>query len=188
MIELYVFRHGQTDWNKAGRLQGHSDIALNDTGISQAKKLAMKFEKIKIDHIFSSDLIRAKSTAELALGELIPMTLHPGLREVNIGDYEGLAKDELPQTFNLDAWLARGENLKFPNGESKEEHRDRIVQTIKEIVASTEHKSIAISTHGGSMARLLEYCENYHQDIILENCALAKVTLQQDQFLFECFL
>ena len=188
MIELYIFRHGQTDWNKEGRLQGHSDIALNETGIKQATGLSKKFEKLKIDHIFSSDLIRAKLTAELALGKNIPMTLEPGLREVNIGDYEGLQKDQLPKSFNLDAWLARGENLKFPNGESKEDHLQRIVSTIQAITKNTQHKRLAISTHGGSMARLLEYCPNYKDDRILENCALVKVTLKDDLFQFESFL
>ncbi|MFM8329434.1 MAG: histidine phosphatase family protein, partial [Actinomycetales bacterium] len=87
MIQRVVlWRHGQTDWNLANRFQGHSDIPLNQTGIDQARKAAPLLFGLRPSKIISSDLIRAKQTAqELANISRLPIHIDPGLRETNGG-------------------------------------------------------------------------------------------------------
>lgn len=182
---LYIFRHGQTDWNKQGLLQGHSDIPLNETGIAQAKALASKFSSIQIDHIYSSDLIRAKDTAKFVFNER-EMFFYPELREISCGDYEGVHRDHIGE--DIIATILNNEEFKFPNGESKSAHFLRLKNILLKIHSLHAGKKIAVSTHGGSMARILESCPTYDTTTYIDNCALALVTITEDQFVFHHFL
>ena len=87
---IILWRHGQTDWNLANRFQGHSDIPLNDEGISQARRAAPLLKNLKPNKIISSDLIRAQQTAQ-ALSDItgISIVLDRGLRETHGGKWEG---------------------------------------------------------------------------------------------------
>ena len=102
---IYLIRHGQTDWNLDRKLQGQTDIPLNDNGRGQAEEVAKEIADLKIDRIISSDLLRAKETAEIInkkIGAVI--SFDKRLREVNYGDYEGklieTIKDEEWDVFN----------------------------------------------------------------------------------------
>ena len=86
---LYLVRHGETDWNVKGLLQGHTDIDLNKTGIKQAKELAKKLRRIKFAISFSSDLLRARRTAEIiATEKKIAVKTTTTLRERKFGRFE----------------------------------------------------------------------------------------------------
>ena len=89
---LYIMRHGKTDWNKKGRLQGRTDIPLNDEGRAMAEKSRDQIKDIHLDICYSSPLVRAKETAEIVLrGREIPIITDDRLMEMFFGDYEGLA-------------------------------------------------------------------------------------------------
>src|SRR3569623_193897 len=95
MTELLLVRHGETDWNAEGRLQGHTDRPLNDHGRRQAKEVAERLAGEGADAIYASDLLRAKETAEI-VGERrgVPVVVDADLREKNWGNWEGLTGDE----------------------------------------------------------------------------------------------
>src|SRR5436190_1312043 len=94
MTTLLLVRHGETDWNAAGRLQGHTDRPLNEYGRRQAKELADRLAGEGADAIYASDLSRAKETAEI-VGERLGLTvvIDADLREKNWGSWEGLTGD-----------------------------------------------------------------------------------------------
>ena len=93
---LYLVRHGETDWNRTMRIQGHSDIELNDHGVAQARRLGARLARWRIDRAIASDLVRAQETARLALGDrAIPLELDGRLRERNFGEWEGLTREEV---------------------------------------------------------------------------------------------
>jgi probable phosphoglycerate mutase len=87
-LRIYLARHGQTDWNVEGRLQGHTDTRLNDTGRQQARDLAKRLTSIQLDAIYSSALSRSRETAEIVNGS-VPLTSLAGLNERKLGKFEG---------------------------------------------------------------------------------------------------
>src|SRR5213078_2372373 len=95
MTTLLLVRHGETDWNAAGRLQGHTDRPLSDYGREQARRLADELSSEGVDAIYTSDLARARETAEIVAERLhLPVVLDPDLREKNWGTWEGLTSVE----------------------------------------------------------------------------------------------
>lgn len=174
---IILFRHGETDWNKQQRWQGHSDIPLNATGEKQAEALAKILETEEIASIFSSDLIRAHKTAE-ALSARIGCQIHTDqrLRELFVGDAEGKFLKETDDLFGqgtLATFFANTNgDFKFPNGETKDEHHKRLLEFLLEMAPRFLGKTIAISTHGGSLHRL--FCSAWHDlshKVHLPNCA-----------------
>src|SRR6476620_10426443 len=88
---LFLFRHVETDWNREGRLQGHTDTPLNATGLAQAEALAETLRPHRLDAVVSSDLMRAWTTARIVAEALgLPLMADPGLRETKVGAAEGL--------------------------------------------------------------------------------------------------
>ncbi len=88
---LYIMRHGQTEWNAVHKLQGQTDIPLNDQGRAQAEKAREEYRDIPLDLCFCSPLLRAKETAEIVLrGRKVPIVTDDRLKEMNFGVYEGI--------------------------------------------------------------------------------------------------
>lgn len=94
MLELWLIRHGETDWNTQGRIQGSSDTPLNSHGVRQAERLGARLQALSFDAVYASDLQRARSTATTALPGVTPQ-LDPRLRELAYGVLEGKAWSEL---------------------------------------------------------------------------------------------
>lgn len=174
---LYIFRHGETDWNKAKRFQGHSDIDLNDLGREQAAALQPRLEQVRPQLILSSDLSRAFNTARIAAVNLlkvqpqVEIVTTPTLREAHLGDIEGLERDVIIERFGdgfLEKWFdPHCHDFSFPGGESKADHLRRMIETINEMLKTYSHfNRFAISTHGGSVHRLVHHCENPPQERI----------------------
>jgi broad specificity phosphatase PhoE len=155
---LLLVRHGETDWNAEGRLQGHTDRPLNETGRRQARELADRLAGERVDAIYASDLSRAKETAEI-VGERLGLTvvIDPDLREKNWGNWEGLTGDERV-------------HVEF-EGETTEAHRDRIVRAVRRIAELHPEQRIVIVTHGGSLRRI-QAAANGVADPVIDNCAV----------------
>jgi uncharacterized phosphatase len=168
MTTLLLVRHGETDWNAEGRLQGHTDRPLNDYGRRQAKELADRLAAEEIAAIYASDLARAKETAEI-VGERLGLTVvvDPDLREKNWGSWEGLTSEErLTVEFE---------------GESTEEHRERILRSVERIVERHPGQRVVVVTHGGSLRRIQAAVSGVAMPVI-DNCAVWSVTHEDGRF------
>jgi broad specificity phosphatase PhoE len=157
MTTLLLVRHGETDWNAEGRLQGHTDRPLSDYGRRQARELAGELEDEELAAIYSSDLARARETAEIVGERLgLPVVLDPDLREKDWGTWEGLNAVER-------------DRVEFV-GESTEAHQERILQALRRI--SERHPSdgrVLVVTHGGSMRRVQTAAMGMALPVV-ENC------------------
>lgn len=150
-MKLILVRHGETHWNEAGLVQGgDSDIELNDTGLEQARKLAAFLKNEPIIAILSSPLQRAIATAEvIASHHQLPVEIDQGLRELKVGDLEGMSISNLRTTFSrflMQQWQDR-EAIKLPNGESLVELQQRAWKVIEDLLerhkTSPEHNKDA---------------------------------------------
>ena len=125
---LFLFRHGETDWNRQGRLQGHTDTPLNATGLAQAEALTERLRPHRLDAVVSSDLARAWTTARIvAEGLGVPLISEPGLREANIGEAEGLYWPEVKSRFGetlTERWFT-DDDAASPGGETGFKARSR---------------------------------------------------------------
>jgi probable phosphoglycerate mutase len=155
---LLLARHGETDWNAAGRLQGHTDRPLNDRGRRQAKELADRLAREGADAVYTSDLARAKETAEIVGERLgLPVVVDADLREKNWGTWEGLTGDERV-------------HVEYA-GESTEEHRERVLRAIRRIVERHPGGRVVVVTHGGSLRRV-QAALNGVAEPVIDNCSV----------------
>lgn len=153
---IILIRHGETAWNAERRLQGHLDIPLNPEGERQAALLAGALASSAIDLIVSSDLSRARQTAQ-AVAKLHGLSLHsdPALRERAYGGFEGLLYSEIEARFPADfaAWQARDVDAPLPEGKHQgESFRDFFARATGAILAwGAQHhgKTIVLVAHGG---------------------------------------
>ena len=152
---IYLVRHGQTDWNIEKKTQGHTDIPLNGTGKRQAEELAEKIADLKIDRIISSDLLRARETAEIINKKFKKeITLDSRIREINYGELEGVPRDTLTQ----DIWDIFNTNPEKLKAENKTHIYERIKGFFEDIENSNDN--ILIVTHGGALRMMMYYAQN----------------------------
>jgi broad specificity phosphatase PhoE len=162
MIDLHVFRHGQTDWNAEGRFQGHIDIPLNERGREQAAALVPALERARIEAILSSDLSRARETAEIAArGLRVPVYEDARLREAHLGEAQGLLAREIEERFPEIArrWRTAqptDADVAYPGGESANEIIARAVAAIGDFLRVRPLERLGISCHGGVVRRLMQ--------------------------------
>lgn len=175
---IYLVRHGQTDWNVEQKTQGHTDISLNADGISQAESIAKSILKLKIGRIISSDLLRARETAEIINQSIgVDISFDQRLREINYGDLEGIPRTELtPNT-----WDVFNETPEKLNAEPMSSVFERIKSFFDEL---NEHQdNILIVTHGGALRIIMHYAEscdsfdkekysNSHQNSKINNASI----------------
>lgn len=165
---IYLIRHGETDWNLAGRWQGHADVPLNELGQRQARLLAqrMQAERIQFDAIYSSDLTRAYQTAwELGAAVRVPVQLYPPLREIDLGSWSGLHYNEIRERFPIEAkLLEEGQDIPRGGGETLSALRKRVVEAVEGIIAHRSGETIALVTHGGCIRMLLAHADSFHGD------------------------
>jgi broad specificity phosphatase PhoE len=166
---LLLVRHGETDWNAEGRLQGHTDRPLSDYGRRQAQRLAEELDSEELAAIYSSDLARAHETAAIVGERLdLPVELDPDLREKDWGTWEGLTAVER-------------DRVEFV-GESTEAHQDRILRALHRI--SERHPGdarVLVVTHGGSMRRVQTAAMGMALPVV-ENCGRWLCTCENGQF------
>jgi broad specificity phosphatase PhoE len=187
-VDFFIFRHGQTDWNANFRLQGHTNIPLNELGKEQSRELAKRMTSLKIEVVLSSDLIRAQETANIVIAQSVPRIITKDLREAMLGDVEGMIKADVVAEYGIEAWnrwISMKEedfHFNFANMEPKESQLNRALKFLSEFSHQNPHyKKIAVSTHGLIVRRLINYSQNSPVDeFILPNCGLYQLQFNRD--------
>jgi broad specificity phosphatase PhoE len=177
---LLLVRHGETDWNRDGRWQGHSDTRLNEAGREQARRVAR--ELAHVDVVYSSDLARARETAEIIAGDLgLEVNVDPRLRERSFGGWEGLTAAEIETAFGEQhtRWLA-GEGAGADDAEPFEDFGGRVRDFLQDLLADHPDETILVVAHGGSirvihaLASGLDYVRDHRSIPGVANCAVAR--------------
>jgi probable phosphoglycerate mutase len=157
VTRVVAIRHGETAWNAEQRLQGHTDIGLNERGQEQARRLARALEGEDFAAVYASDLSRAFATAQ-AFAEPAGLTVRPdtGLRERAFGLFEGHTYGEIEQRWPDGAlrWRQRDPQFAPEGGESLETFQARCVATVSRLAAAHAGQSIAVVAHGGVLDAL----------------------------------
>lgn len=158
MGRLLIVRHGETEWNAEGRIQGHTDIGLSEKGRQQARSVARRLVDVPIDVAHCSDLSRTCETAKIILGErAIPLQLTPKLREYHKGVFEGLTavemKDRYPDLYA--ASLLPDLDFAPTGGESIRQTSARMADFVAQVKEHHLDDTMLIVGHGGSLRALI---------------------------------
>ena len=155
---IYLVRHGQTDWNIEKKIQGHTNIPLNKNGRKQVELLAQNISNLRIDRIISSDLLRARETAEIINKNFRKdIIFDERIREINYGILEGVPRDTLKQ----DIWNIFNTNPEKLKAESKIHIYNRIKSFFDNLQGTTDN--ILIVTHGGALRMIMYYVKNRNE-------------------------
>jgi 2,3-bisphosphoglycerate-dependent phosphoglycerate mutase len=147
---ILLARHGESDWNRERRWQGHADRSLTMRGEEQARALADRLGGIGLDAVYSSDLQRARATAEaVAHPRGLQVRVLPELREVDVGSWSGLTRDDARERFPADfaRWLDGGPGWR--DGEGYEAMSARVLGAVASIVAAYPGGRVLVVSHGG---------------------------------------
>ncbi|HEX5753098.1 MAG TPA: histidine phosphatase family protein [Archangium sp.] len=159
--EFILLRHGETEWNSLGRLQGHLDSALSAKGLRQADALAVRLASESFQALYSSDLGRALETARRIAARTGHSVLQDTrLRERGLGILEGLTRDEAgqrhPEMFA--EYAAGGPDFVVPKGESASQRLRHAVECLEELGARHAGARVVVVTHGGVLSSLFRHC------------------------------
>ena len=187
MTKIHLIRHGVTYWNKELRYQGHSDIRLTPEGELQAELMAESFLNIDLQAVYSSDLIRAKSTAfKLAEKKGLAVVTRENFREINFGAWEGLTYEQIKAKWGsmIDDFFQMPGEVSLPQGEGFQDVSKRAVPDLLDLLQKHQGQEIAIVAHGGIIRVLLCHvlglplnnCWRIKQD----NTAINTITYLQD--------
>ncbi len=155
-LELWLVRHGETDWNAEGRAQGHEDIALNSSGVLQAQRLAARLAGQHFDAVIASDLSRALQTARIVASSLKAepeVLVDPRWREQHLGAIQGLTHAQIVEhgwkapTHPLEAW---------EGAESRAQLMERVTAPLAELYAQFAGKRVLVVSHGGTLRAAIQ--------------------------------
>jgi broad specificity phosphatase PhoE len=181
MTTLLLVRHGETDWNREGRWQGGSDTPLNDAGREQARAVAEQLDG-DIDAVYSSDLARARETAEIMAAKLgLEVTLDPRLRERGFGAWEGLTTAEIEARFaeSHRRWRA-GEGPGADDAEDFADFSARVSDFLADVLRRHPGEQVLVVSHGGSirvvhaLATGLDYVRDHKLIPSVPNCEVTR--------------
>ena len=188
---LYIVRHGETDWNKMHKVQGQTDIPLNDYGRRLAEETAQGMKKIPLDLGFTSPLLRAKETAQIILaGRSVPLYDEERIQEISFGRYEGLycgGEDRDPDSGAFNRFFNdTGNYIPSEDAETIPQLYERTGSFLREISSREDlaDKKILVSTHGAAMTSLLNRIrgnlsvEHFWKDEVPPNCSVTVVEIK----------
>jgi probable phosphoglycerate mutase len=151
MTRFILVRHGQTEWNRVERFRGRADVPLNDTGLSQAeatgRRVAAEWQPVAI---YTSPLSRSVKTAEaIARHYALQVQPHPGLADIDYGDWQGLTPEEARQRWpeEIDAWYNRPHLARIPRGETLDELRLRAMGAVNGLAGQHPDETIVLVGH-----------------------------------------
>lgn len=182
-MNIYLIRHGQTDWNTAGKIQGSTDIPLNETGRRQARMLAEGMRSRPVVRIFSSTLGRALETAgTVGRSQQVEVELLEGLEEVGFGRWEGMTWADIQARYPEEhrRWCLNPVEVSPPGGELQVEIRRRCKTAVDTILEKTKggKGDIAIVSHGATLAYIIEYLtreDPLEEEIIVNNASITTI-------------
>ncbi len=185
MKQLYIIRHGETELNRLGIVQGRGvDASLNETGITQAEAFFQKYNQVKFDKVYTSSLVRTHQTVKGFLDAGLPWEQLEGLDELAWGEWEGKVNTpESRQAFRaiVKEWQLGNYNAKFTGGESPNEVGVRLVKAMEHIKNQTTEECVLICMHGRALRLLLCLLLNKpYTD--MESFAHSNTTLYRLQF------
>jgi broad specificity phosphatase PhoE len=189
VTELLLIRHGETDWNREGRFQGHADPPLNDLGRAQGRELAASLRGEQVAAVYASPLRRAFETAELlAATRGLTAVAVEGLREVDVGSWQSLTRAEVEARFpeQFRRWIDYGQG--WDDGETYEKMGERVIAALGELAARHESERIMGVTHGGPIraalahAAGLSHAEARRRGPVIGNCFVARLDVQGSDF------
>lgn len=158
MTKIVYIRHGETEWNLSGKYQGQTDVALSPRGTQQAEQLAAHFPVKNIEAVYTSDLSRARRTAEIIAA---PFGLAPvpkkELRELNFGAWEGLRYDEITERWPaiMEDFFRHPDRMEIPAGETFAAVQQRATACIEALCEKHKDAAIAVVAHGAILRTLL---------------------------------
>ena len=181
-MRIYLVRHGETEWNKLGKLQGHTDIDLNHSGVLQANACADFLSNFPFDFIITSPLKRAKQTAAIiSEKKRLPVIEMAQFIERNYGDVEGMTIEER---------LSKFPDRQYPNQESKTSVRKRVMAGLKQIQSEHDGKNIILVAHGAVINSILAALSDEQigsGKTKLGNACISIIVYAQGEWLIESF-
>jgi len=145
-----LVRHGQTEWNLVERYRGRADIALNDTGREQARRIAQRLVGEPIVAVYAGPLRRTLATAEpIAAAKGLSVQLLTGLIDIDFGVWQGLTPDEVAVRYpgDYDLWLNQPDQVHFPGGESLRQVRDRAMSAVRALAEKYAGETVVLVSH-----------------------------------------
>jgi broad specificity phosphatase PhoE len=180
-----LVRHGETDWNREQRFQGHADVPLNETGRAQARELARSLLDVRFDAAYSSPLARALETATIvAQPHDLEVRTTTALMEVDLGSWSGLTRDEVATRFpgGYSRWLEYGHG--WEDGETYAELGERVESGILEIATRHREERVLAVTHGGPIRSALAAADGLAFEEArrtihgIGNCAVVRIAVR----------
>jgi len=151
MTQIILVRHGQTEWNRIERFRGRADVPLNETGLAQAEATGRRVaSQWRPAAVYSSPLSRAVKTAEaIARHFSLPVQIHPGLVDIDYGEWQGLTPEEARQRWpaEIDAWYHQPHLARIPGGESLAELRVRLMASVNKLAKRHAGQTIVLVGH-----------------------------------------
>ena len=158
-MRIYLARHGETDWNVCGLMQGITDTELNENGLAQAARLGEAMIGRGISHVYTSHLKRANRTGQIVAGRLgVPCDVREGLQELDMGSWSGRVWREVcaEEPERIRNWQSNRRFSRPPQGESYQELLDRFVPAIVHIAKEVKGDVMVVSHNGSIRAFLAE--------------------------------
>ena len=184
-MKLYVIRHGQTDWNVAGKCQGMTDIELNSTGIKQAEQARNEITNYKIDLIICSPLKRARKTAEI-INEVTNCKIISDERIIErcVGKIEGTTKEEWNSIIGDDVDIVNNYNLNYDKQDIEPIQTvcKRVWDLLDEIKEKYKDKNVLLVTHGGTCRAINAYFNGIGEDEHVESAKIKNCEIREYEF------
>ena len=182
LLTVHLVRHGQSEYNAKGRVQGHTNSPLTPQGHAQAQATGRALQGREIDAIYTSDLLRAHQTAQ-EIGQILGIEPQPveGLREVSLGEWEGKEIEEIrnndPHTLEL--WYSSPMEARIPGAEPLDRFRERVLETFKGLLNAHPSGEIVVVSHGGVLsviiAEILQMSLNSLWRFRLDNASISRL-------------
>lgn len=188
MTEMFLVRHGETEWNADEIFRGRADITLNEKGVVQAKLLGEYLTKSRLEAVYSSPLQRAVRTAErIAIPHSLNVRIEPALIDIDYGEWQGIPLTEVKKIYkNLYIkWETSPEKVKIPGGESLDDVRDRAIAAVNKIVKKHKGPIVLVShrvVNKVLICSLLGLDNSHFWNIRQETCGISAFSHEKGQF------